>query len=304
MTLRWPRWAELKIAIPIALPVLVMSSFVLKGCNSANVPLLHPPPGVTLPAAEATSLPADLTGVQLAGVDGTTTPETARADGTSHLSGSVNGPQGPVPGATVRVEHLVGGSPPPTDVLTGADGRWDLANIAGGRYRIRSFLVPSFAQTQPEIFLLTDGEQRNLDLNVESFTGVSVAAAIAPDPPELNQSINFVVRVTRKTVDGNGVVRSEPVVNAGVALTNTQGWSVRGPSSLNADGNGDATFGLDCRAVGASQVQVAVRPTPADAPQSATLTVSPCADPAATSTTTTTAPGSGPPPTASEPPPN
>jgi hypothetical protein len=221
------------------------------------------------------------------------------------MSGSVSGPQGPVPGATVRVEHLVDDDPPPIDILTGPDGRWDLPNIAGGRYRVRSFLAPSFAQTQPEIFFLADGEQRGLDLIVESFAGVSLSAAVAPDPPHLNQPFTFVVRVARKTVDAGGVVRSQPVVNAGVVLTGTQGWSVRGSSSVFTDANGDAAFTLDCRATGASQLQVAVRPTPTDQPQAATLTVSACDDPNATTTTPTTASSSsGPPSTASGPPPN
>jgi hypothetical protein len=283
----------------------VLSVFLVRGCSTANVPLLEPPPGVTLPAAAATSAPADLTGIQLAGVDGTTTLVPAPASGTSHLSGSVNGPQGPVPGATVRVEHLVAGSQPPIDVLTGPDGRWDLPSIAGGRYRVRSFLAPSLAQTQPEIFFITEGDQRTLDLNVESFVGVSLAAAVAPDPPQLNKPLTLVVRVARKTVDANGVVQSQPIVNAGVVLTNSQGWSVSGSSSAFTDGNGDAAFTLDCRSAGASQVQVAVRPTPTDPPQAATLAVSPCSDPAATTTTPTTASGSsGPPSTASAPPPN
>jgi hypothetical protein len=305
MTLRWPILAKLRIAVPIALPILVLSFFVVKGCSTASVPLLHPPAGVTLPAAAATSAPADLTKVQLAGVAGTTTLASPSATGTSHLSGSVNGPQGPVPGATVRVDHLVPGSPPAIDVLTGADGRWDLPNIAGGRYRVRSFLAPSLAQTQPEIFFINEGGQRTVDLNVETFVGASLAAAVAPDPPQLNKPLTLVVRVARKTVDANGVVQSQPIVNANVTLMNSTGWSVRGSSSAFTDGTGDATFTLDCRAAGASQVQVAVRPIATDPPQAATLTVSPCADPAATSTTPTTASGSsGPPPTASAPPPN
>lgn len=295
MTLRWPTLAELRIAVPIALPVLVLSVFVLRGCNTASVPLLHPPPGVTLPAAAATSAPQDLTGVQLAAVDGTTTLVPAPASGTSHLNGSVNGPQGPVPGATVRVEHLVEDNPPPTDVVSGPDGRWDLPNIAGGRYRVRSFLAPSLAQTQPEIFFLTEGEQRALDLNLESFVGALLAAAVAPDPPQLNQPLTLVVRVARKTVDPNGVVLGQPLVNAGVVLTGTPGWTVRGSSPAFTDANGDATFTLDCRAAGASQIQVAVRPTPSDPPQQATLDVPPCSDPNATSTTPTTATSSSPP---------
>ena len=299
MTLRWPTLAELRIAVPIALPLLVLSIFVLKGCNTASVPLLHPPPGVTLPPAAATSAPADLTGVQLAGVEGTTTPASVRATGTAHLSGAVNGPQGPVPGATVRVDHLVDDNPPPIDVPTGPDGRWDLPNIAGGRYRIRSFLPPSLAQTQPEIFFLTDGEQRTLDLTVESFSAVSVAAAIAPDPPQLNQPLTLVVRVARKTVDAGGIVQSQPIVNAGVVLTSTPGWSVRGSSSSVTNGNGDAGFTLECRSSGAAQVQVAVRPTPVDPPQPATLSVTACADPNATTTTPPTASSSGAPPSSS-----
>ncbi|MEY2421722.1 MAG: Carboxypeptidase regulatory-like domain [Acidimicrobiaceae bacterium] len=301
--LRWPTVRELRVAVPLAIPILLLSVFVLRGCSTANVPLVHPPPGVTLPAAAATSTPQDLTGVELAGVNGTTTPVPVAAGGTSHMNGSVAGPQGALPGATVRVEHLVAGNPPPIDVLTGPDGRWDLTNIAGGRYRVRSFLPPSFAQTQPEIFFLTDGEQRTLDLVVESFVGVSLAAAIAPDPPQLNQPLTFVVRVARKTVDPSGVVRSQPVVNAGVALTGTQGWSVRGSSSVFTDANGDAAFTIDCRSTGASQLQVAVRPTPTDPPQAATLAVTACNDPGAT-TTTPPSSGSGPPPTASGPPPN
>ena len=306
MTLRWPKLAELRLAVPIALPVIVLSFFVVRGCSTASVPILHPPPGVTLPSAAATSAPADLTGIQLAGVNGTTTVAPIAATGTAHLSGAVNGPQGPVPGATVRVEHFVDGNPPPTDVVSGPDGRWDLNNIAGGRYRVRAFLAPSLAQTQAEVFLLTAGEQRTLDLTVEAFSGASVAAAVAPDPPQLNQPLTFVVRVARKTVGADGVVHSDPIVNANVALTGTQGWTVHGSSSAQTDANGDATFTLDCRSAGASQLQAVVRPSPADAPQPVTLTVSACNDPNATTTTPSTASGSSGPPTTptTAPPPN
>jgi hypothetical protein len=305
MTLRWPKFSELRVAVPIAVPLVVLSVFVIRGCGTASVPLLHPPPGVTLPAAAATSTPEDLTGVQLAGVDGTTTLVPASAAGTAHLSGSVNSAQGPVPGATVRVEHLVDDRPPPVDVLTGPDGRWDMPNIAGGRYRVRAFLPPAFAQTQPEVFFLTDGEQHTLDLNVESFAGVALAAAVAPDPPQLNQPLTLVIRVARKTVDSGGVVRSDPIVNASVALTGLQGWSVRGSNSVASDANGDATFTLDCRAAGASQIQVTVRATPTDPPQTSTLEVSPCSAPAATTTPPpSSSSSSGPPSTSSGSPPN
>lgn len=296
--------ARLRVAVPIAVPFIVLLVFVVRGCSTPNVPLLRPPPGVTLPAADATSVPQDLTGIRLAGVDGTTTLVPARAAGTAHMSGSVNGPQGPVPGVTVRVEHLVVGQPPPIDVVTGPDGRWDLPNIAGGRYRVRAFMVPSLAQTEPQILFLDDGDQTNLDLNVESFAGPVLAAAVAPDPPLFNQSFTLVVRVARKTVDADGVVRSEPIVSASVTLTDTPGYTVQSANGVPTDANGDATFTLQCRTAGASSVQVAVRPTATDTNQPVTLPLPACVDSGAPPPSSSGGGSSGGPSTTAGPQPN
>jgi hypothetical protein len=196
----------------------------------------------------------------------------------------------------VRVEHLVDDRPPSVDITTSPEGRWDLPNIAGGRYRVRAFLAPSLAQVQPDVLFLNDGDQHSLDLTVENFVGASIVAAVAPDPPHLNQPLNLVVRVARKAVDSAGVVRSQPIVNASVALTGTPGWTVKGSPTGVTSGTGDVTFALECKSAGANQVQVVVRATPTDAPQPATLEVSACTDPTATSTTSTSAPASSGPP--------
>ena len=73
MSFPWARLKQAAIGVPILVPVVVLSVFVARGCDTASVPNVHPPPGVTLPTEPATSAPADLTGVQLAAVDGTTT---------------------------------------------------------------------------------------------------------------------------------------------------------------------------------------------------------------------------------------
>lgn len=297
MKLRWPRWSELRVGVPIGLPLLVLLVFVVRGCDTADVPLVQPPPGATLAAPSPSSTPADLTGVQLAAVDGTTVPSTVRATGTAHLAGSVNAPQGFLPGATVRVEHLVGGDPPPIDVVTGPDGRWDLPGIAGGRYRVRAFLAPNFAQLEPEVFFLNDGEERTLDLFVDQFSGLSITPAVAPNPPQLNRDTNLVLRVAVRTVDAAGVVRAQPVVNANVLITGANGWNVKGASNAFTNAAGDVGFVLECRSAGASQLQVTVRPTPTEPPQVFPVNVPACEDPRAT--TSTTAPQSGGPPTSS-----
>ena len=71
MTFPWARLKQVGIGVPVVVPLVVLSVFVVRGCDTASVPNVHPPPGVTLPPEPATSAPADLTGVQLAGVDGT-----------------------------------------------------------------------------------------------------------------------------------------------------------------------------------------------------------------------------------------
>src|SRR5206468_4127682 len=132
-----------------------------------------------------------------------------------------------------------------------------------------------------------------LDLTMDSFTTLGVTSAIAPDPPSLNKSFSLVVRVARRTVDENGVVRGQPIQNAIVAITGAQGFAANGQSTAQTDGNGDAGFSLVCKAAGASQLQVSVRALPADVPQVSTLTLSACDDPNATTTTSSGSSSSG-----------
>jgi hypothetical protein len=287
---RWPTRREAR-SVTIGLPLIVLGVFVIRGCHSADLPNVSAPPGVTLDTGPSTSSPADLTAVQLAAVDGTTTTAAVRATGTAHMSGVVNGPQGPVPGAVVRVEHLVDGAGP-TDVTAGPDGHWDLPGIAGGRYRVRAFLAPTFAQTEPDVFFLNDGDQREEDLTVDQFSGLTAIASVAPDPPAFKQPLNLVVRVANRTVDADGVVQAAPVANASVTLASLSGWTAKGPTTATTNAAGDATFGLQCDSAGANQVSVQVRSTPTTPPQAFPLAVSACTDPAAT-TTAPTAPGSG-----------
>jgi hypothetical protein len=279
----------------VVVPLVVVGVLVFRGADTGKFPHVRAPANASTTPLPPPTAPVDLTAISLPGVDGTTTTAPVRATGGAHLSGVVKGPQGPVPGATVRLEHLVGGSAPATtDVASGPDGHYELANIAGGRYRVRAFLAPALAQTGPEVFFLADGELRGLDLRVESFSGLTVTASTAPDPPLLDNPATFVVRVATRVVDTRGIVRVQPIVNATVDLTGTAGWSVNGPASGVTGSDGDATFTIVCRKAGASGVGLQVRPTAADQPQPDTLATPVCVDPAATSTTATSTPSSPP----------
>jgi hypothetical protein len=272
--------------------------------------------------ATATTSTVDLSGVALPGVGGETTT-TIDEVGTARLVGSVRGPDGPVPGAAVQIDRLVAGRQVRHDLRTGPDGRWELPNVPGGRYRVRAYLAPSLAQTTADVRFLNDGEEHTFDLVVEDQRGVVVRADVAPDQPTLGNAVNLVVLVARRVVSEDGVVRSTPVSGAFVELQGLGRWELRDDDAGGGDGGvdgglgttsttfdtgpsrsallssgGQARFELRCVTTGAPGLSLRVPGvvdattatsvgTPAD--EIVLLELPACIDP--TATTTTTSPG-------------
>jgi hypothetical protein len=251
---------------------------------------------------------------------GGVTTTTIEERGSARLVGTVRGPTGPVPGATVRVERLVADQMRRTDVVTGPDGRFELADVPGGRYRVRAFLAPSLAQTTAEVRFLADGQAHEIDLVVEDQRGLVVRADAAPDTPTEGSPVNVVALVTSRTVDADGVVRAQPVAGQVVELLGLGRWALRddggaaGSSSsavtsssatARTDASGRVRFELTCVTAGAPglslQVPITVRTGPTGAgstpPTSSTtsevvpLELPACAPSASPSSTTSTTAG-------------
>jgi|GEM_PF-1667480 hypothetical protein len=204
----------------------LLAASLLAACTSGGED--SGPTSTTRPTPSTTVV--DRSGIALAGVAGETTTSIVET-GTARITGSVRSPSGPVPGATVRVERLVGGREVRSDVVTGEDGRFLLEGVPGGRYRVRAFLAPSLAQTAPEVRFLEDGEEHTFDLLVEAHGGVVVLADAAPDQPLLDAPVNVVVRVLNRAVDADGIVRSVGVPDLSVELTGLGRWNVRGDAA-------------------------------------------------------------------------
>jgi hypothetical protein len=264
--------------VPFALLALAMTIIVARGCHTADVPHLKTPAEITSrPAVTTTSL-VDPRGITLAPVDGVTTTRPAIQTGQASIGGSVSSPQGPAPGAIVRIERIAQGGQV-VDVATDAEGKWAIGGIAGGRYRVRAFLPPKLAQPTAEVFFLADGEEHLLNLQLQTFDGAAVAGAVAPDPPALNQLFALAIRVANRTVDANGDGRSVPVPGATVTITSAGGNQVQGGSAATADGSGSVTFTLLCKATTATQVLVQVKTSPTDPGQAGAIEVPACTPP-------------------------
>lgn len=208
----------------------------------------------------------------LSPVPGKTTRTTVElGPGTAQLGGTVVGPDGPVAGAVVHVERLVGDATATADVATGPEGTWTLAGVKGGRYRVRAWRPPDLVLLGGEVFFLAATEARVLNLVLERQAGLSVEAAIAPDPPPVGQAANLAVRVLQRAVDARGVVRTRPVPGASVQLLGHGRWTVVSANPTTTDAEGSARWQLRCEAAGPQPLTAAVMGSAVAA------TVPPCA---------------------------
>jgi hypothetical protein len=257
--------------------------------------------GTTLPP-EPTTVPVDLSAVALAGVPGRTVTTMRIEPGNAAITGVVTGPQGPAAGATVHAERLVGDAVVAKDVLTGADGGFTIANIVGGRYRVRAF-QPSpanLAQTDPALLFLGSTETKTLNLHVDQFSGTALAFALAPSQLFVGAVANLVVQVTNRSVDPKGVVSGVPAPQSKVQMVPAPGLAVDTVNPGLTDSAGRAAFGFHCTGPGtpgmAAVVDDAVtfplamppcNPEPVVAPPPTTPPTFPPLTPVSPNTTTT-----------------
>jgi len=266
--------------LPLCLAVAV--AVVGVSCsNHRRAAIIKPAP--PLPPTTTTVF-VDLSAVDLGGVAGKTTTTTiAMGPGGAGINGTVTGPQGPVPGATVRIDRLVGDAVTSAIISSNADGSFGIGNIQGGLYRVRAYLPAPYnlSQVTPQVFFLGGNEARSLNLQLALYNGLAVASSTAPDPPTVGQPTNVIVQVTIQAVDGQGVVRGTAVPNVKVQLFGS-GWRTDTANPTITDSRGQAFFQVRCAAQGPQALSTVVADTTSSA-----LEVGDCVAPPPRATTTT-----------------
>ena len=181
----------------------------------------------------------------------TTTTTASIGPGGATLSGTVLGPQGPVPGATVEADRFAGSSEASKQVSTAADGSWTIPAILGGRYRVRAWQSPALAMTTPQIFFLGGTQAMAIDLQVQAFTGQAISSAANPTSTAVGDNINVVVAVSTQSVNASGIVSYQPASGVQVSLNGGANVGVSTNPAVT-DSNGDASFSLSCLSAGSS----------------------------------------------------
>lgn len=247
------RGRGLGLRVGLRVVTLVALVAVLGGCGVETLRFATPP-ATPPPATTTTTLSPDLTGVDLGKVSGRTTTTTVSiGPGGATLSGTVLGPQGPVPGATVEADRFVGSSEASRQVSTAADGSWTIPAILGGRYRVRAWQSPTLAMTTPQIFFLGGTQTMAIDLQVQPFTGQAVSSAANPVSTGVGDNVNVVVAVSNQSVNTSGIVSYQPDSGVQVSLNGGANLGVSANPAVT-DSNGDASFLVTCLSAGSSTV--------------------------------------------------
>ncbi len=280
---------------------------LLAACGAPASGLLPPPSSTSSTSTAPTTLPVDRSLVGLEALPGQVTSSIPLESGRSTIRGRVLAPEGDAAGALVRVDRLVGDAVQRRDVPTGPGGEFVLANVPGGRYRVRAFLAPRLAMMNSEIFFLEDGGTKEIDLRTEVFDGLTAKGATNPAAPIVGQGVNLAIRVAQRSVDGEGVGREVPLAGVPVRIS-TSGFAVldREPdpdpepdpddpdaepveepaaAARVTDANGVIVFQFACDRVGSTTATAVVGS--GDTEQTFSIEVPPCSP---VPTTTTTAP--------------
>jgi len=260
----------------------VLGALVVAGCSGQLNTLNFPRPAATSPAP-TTTIARDMTGVSLAGVGGQVSDKVTVGPGAATISGTVVGPSGPVAGGVVEVERLVGDAVGAVQVTAAPDGTWTLPQVLGGRYRVRAWRAPDLAQVTPEIFFLNQADTKSLTLMLRQFDAVNVSAAIAPNPPIINEPASLAVLVSNQVVSTGGVVSSQAVTGASVQLAAGGPWATADPNPATTGAGGTVTWLVVCTQPGAQPLAVVV-----NAVNTYSLNLPPCGVPPTTTIATST----------------
>jgi hypothetical protein len=256
------------------------------GCSSVEKLSFPNPPTTPAQSQASPTLPDNLSSVTqppVAGVTTTTVPMVG--PGAATLNGSVFGPSGPVGGASVEADRVVGDQVASARTITAADGSWRIPHILGGVYRVRAWHAPNLDLTTPQVLFLGDTQNLTVSIELAAFPGPNLGTSIAPAAPQVGQAANLLVQVTTPTIGADGVLRYQPVPGGQVQLTPGPGWVVSGANPAPTNAAGDVLFQVQCQTAGSSPMiaTVGAKGTPVS------LQVPPCA-PAPPPTTSTTAP--------------
>jgi hypothetical protein len=232
---------------------------------------LQPPPGFRVPDTRNVALPA---------VSGLAIPEAIPVrGGNTVISGTVNGPDGPVGGATVLIERFVGTARGSITVFTDGTGQFNVTSLSGGRYRVRAWLPPALTTIDAPSGFVADGDHLSFTVGVERHDAATllIAPTVAAQTVGVESGVNGLL--TQESVDSSGIVHTVGVAGASISLVTTDPLGIATPNPVVTGAGGRVQWKVICTGPG----DVSVKAT-ATTPTIVTTTSLPACSPVAATT--------------------
>ncbi len=171
------------------------------------------------------------------------------AGGEARLEGVVIGPDGPVAEAVVRVERHTDNGIATMDAITGDDGAWAIAPVAGGRYRLRAWLPGLLTMGRSEVRFVADDEVATFDVSLWGIDPSPVLDLVDGGPLYQGVPGSVAVVVGWRSVDLEGLVVTNPTAGALVTVETTPQVEVLSPQPVATGADGVAWVQVRCLVV-------------------------------------------------------
>ncbi len=175
--------------------------------------------------------------------------------GTAELKGTVIGPEGPVPFATIRLERHTSEGLAVKDITAGARGQWSAGRLLGGRYRVRAWSKGLLTMTESQVFFLADEEINTVELVLDEVRYEPHMSLVDAGNIYLGLTGSIAVSVTYQTVDEDGLIIVSGLPGAIVTIYPSHGITAT-PTVAVADTDGVARFTLRCHDLGSKTALV------------------------------------------------
>ena len=227
------------------------------GCSSEPEEAAPPPSTPHQRPIRAPEPLPDTRNVSLARVDGTRGGfPVAVHGGDLVMTGTVQGPDGPVAGATVRLERFVGQSSGRLEVRTDDDGEWIAVDVHGGRYRFRAWRTPDLAMAASELRFIAASAEVDLSLDVARYDGADVTGGVDDTDPEVGATATVTALATRQQVDGQGIITTSPASGRDASVAAFGPWRLDGAPIAVIDAAGRVGWTFTCEAAGSVSARI------------------------------------------------
>lgn len=183
--------------------------------------------------------------------------KTELGGGKAALSGNVTGPDGPAVGATVRLERHTTAGITSTETFTDASGNWSATGLAGGRWRVRTFVPNLYTSGPAQVFFLAEDDALAVNTAVTTPSLAPVVDLVGPDETFIDTQHTYAVTVGVRRVDAEGRVVVLPMPGAQVNVVATSS-SLVSAETVSTDAGGAARFALRCASLGSPTMSVTV----------------------------------------------